>query len=273
MKLSALDDLSIRPLMPTDLEDVAALQPEGWGDILPSIRFYTTSQFCHPLKANLNGKTVGIGTAIMHKNTAWLGHIIVHKDFRNAGIGGSITASLIEIVRGLGYETMFLIATALGERVYSKLGFTTEARYVFLDFGDLPEPSGESNVEPFQPKYKDDLLDFDLHTSGENRERLLTEHLNDAKLFLQDNKIIGCYLPTLGEGLILASNSAVGVELMKHKYRHNKNFCIPTENVAGISFLEQHGYKKVREASRMILGKKINWDPSKIYSRIGGNLG
>ena len=273
MKQFAHHDITIHPLTAKDVEPAAALQPEGWGDILAPIRFYSTSPFCHPLTAKIDGRIVGIGTAIFHESTAWLGHIIVGKDYRNAGIGAAITQALIDLIRATGCETILLLATALGEPVYKKLGFDVEAKYVFLDHGNLPDPSNDENVIQFNLRYRQALLDIDRGVSGENRVKLFDDHLIDCKVFIHQGEIRGFYLPTLGDGLIIATDPVAGAELMKHKGNLNKMFCLPIDNIAGISFLEQHGYKRLREASRMILGKKINWDGKQIYSRIGGNLG
>jgi len=273
MKQSTHNDLTIQPLTAKDVEAAASLQPEGWGEILAPIRFYTTSLFCRPLKATIRNQIVGIGTAIIHERTAWLAHIIVGKDYRNAGIGAAITQSLIDLVRATGCETMQLLATALGEPVYKKLGFSVEAKYVFLDHGNLPEPSHDENVVSFDVRHRQTLLAIDKRVSGENREKLFNDHLIHCKLFLQQEEIKGFYLPTLGDGLIISGDPVAGIELMKHKSKLNKMFCLPMDNVSGINFLEQHGYKRLREASRMVLGKKINWDGRQIYSRIGGNLG
>ena len=273
MTQSNYNNLDIQPLTAKDVEPAAALQPEGWGDILVPIRYYTTASFCHPLKATIHDQIVGIGTAIIYGTTAWLAHIIVGKDYRNAGIGTVITKSLVDLIRATGCETMLLLATTLGEPVYEKLGFNIEAKYVFLDHGNLPEPSMDENVIAFTQRYRQILLDLDRRVSGENREKLFNDHLMDCKLFVQKDEIKRFYLPTLGDGLIISSDPVAGFELMKHKGKLDKKFCLPLDNVAGIDLLEKHGYKKLREASRMVYGKKINWDGSQIYSRIGGNLG
>lgn len=265
--------IRIQQLTSEDVEHVAVLQPDGWGDILTSIRFYCTSGFCHPLKATIDDKLVGTGTAIIHGTTAWLAHIIVHKDHRKAGIGTAITQSLIDLVHKTSCQTMLLIATTLGEPVYRKLGFNVVTRYLFLDNGTLPEPTDKGNVVPFQQQYHDALMQFDHRASGEHREMLFNTHLTDTKLFLDEGDVRGFYMPSLGEGLIIASDPHAGIELMKHKWRQNKMFCVPEDNKFSIDFLEQYGYQKIREASRMILGKTIAWDGKQVYGRIGGNLG
>jgi GNAT superfamily N-acetyltransferase len=265
--------ITINPLTSEDVEHVSELQPEGWGNILTSIRFYCTASFCYPLKASINDKIVGIGTAIFHGSTAWLAHIIVHKDYRNAGIGSAITDSLIGLVRKTSCETILLIATPLGEPVYKKLGFAAETHYIFFDDGSLPQPSGKVNIVPFKDQFRDALMEFDHRATGEYRQELFIPYLAGSKMFLEGEDLRGFYIPTLGEGLIICSDPLGGVELMKHRGQLNKMFCIPVDNKNGIHFLQRNGYRKLREASRMILGKKILWDASQIYNRIGGNLG
>src|SRR6187455_1121266 len=92
-------------------------------------------------------------------------------------------------------------------------------------------------------------------------------------VFVENNLLKGFYMPTLGEGLIIADSPAAGLALMKLRTASTKKFCIPILNENALNFLNQHGFTEYRRASRMILGEKVVWDGSKIYSRIGGNLG
>jgi GNAT superfamily N-acetyltransferase len=275
MMMHLVNSTSIRvdPLMLKDLERVTVLQPEGWGDILPSIQYYCASDFCYPLKATIDDALVGIGTAIVYGQTAWLAHIIVHKDFRNKGIGTLVTRSLVDLVNKTSCKTILLIATTLGEPVYLKLGFQVEAQYIFLDHGTLPGVDKIYNIVPFGSQYKGAIFKMDYNISGEDRKKILREHLGKIRLCVEGGELKGFYAPTLGEGLIVANDRDAGFELMKLKFSDNKNFCIPENNEDGIDYLRRHGFKEYRKASRMILGKKIVWDAKRLYSRIGGNLG
>ena len=266
--------LKIEPFTTNDLEFVAGLQPEGWPDIFTSIQYYCTSEFCFPIKATQNGTVAGIGTAIIHGNTAWLAHIIVNKDFRNNGIGTTLTRSLIELIHKTPCRTLLLIATALGEPVYKKLGFEVDTQYVFFDdAGDLPAMNSTKEITPFQKCHEDALLQLDRSVSGEDRKKLLKDHFTNTQIFLENGTLVGFYMTTLGEGLIIANTPEAGVTLMKLRATSNKKFCIPINNTQGIDLLRQHGFKELRKASRMMLGNKLVWDSTKIYSRIGGNLG
>ena len=256
-----------------DLDAVAGLQPDGWPDIFPSIEYYCKSDFCFPLKATLAGKVVGIGTAIIHGASAWLAHIIVSPDHRNAGIGSAITKALIDLSRRNSCRSLLLIATTLGEPVYKKFGFEVETKYLFFDHGMSMSQEVSPEISAFQKTHEETLFELDRLVSGEDRKKLLCEHVNNAFVFIENNLLKGFYMPTLGEGLIIAESPAAGLALMKLRTASTKKFCIPILNEIALDFLSQHGFTEYRRASRMILGEKVVWDGSKIYSRIGGNLG
>ncbi len=273
--------MSLRPVAPkiekflsTDLEAVPGLQPEGWPDIFPSIQYYCTSDFCFPLKATMNGTIAGIGTAIILGNTAWLAHIIVSTEFRNTGIGTALTKALVELVQHTPCKTILLIATALGEPVYKKLGFEVQTQYLFFDEGALPKPNPDlKEIKAFEKQNEKDLLQLDALVSGENRKKLLEQHYKNCLVVFEEGSLKGFYMPTLGEGLVIADTSTAGFELMKLRTSVVKKICIPVDNAHGVDLLTNHGFKEVRKASRMVLGEKLEWNGSKIYSRIGGNLG
>jgi len=266
--------LKIESFTSKDLHAIPGLQPEGWPDISTSIQFYCGSDFCFPLKAILDDVVVGIGTAIFHANTAWLAHIIVNKEYRNQGIGTFVTKSLIDLIHKTPCRTLLLVATALGEPVYKKLGFQLDTQYIFFDDGgSLPPFCAPPEIIPFQKRYEGMILEFDRAISGEDRQTLFKDHLSHAQIIVENNALTGLYLPTLGEGLIEATTSEARLAFMKLRAASNKKFCIPVNNDAGRNLLTQNGFKEIRRASRMILGNKIVWDSSKVYGRIGGNLG
>ena len=263
----------IESLTSYDLDVVAGLQPDGWPDIFPSIEYYCKSDFCFPLKASLAGKVVGIGTAIIHGSTAWLAHIIVSPDHRNAGIGSAITKALIDVGQRNSCRSLLLIATTLGEPVYKKFGFEVETKYLFFDHGVSLSSESTPEVFAFKKSHEEALFELDRLVSGEDRRKLLRGHLSNTLVFVENNLLKGFYMPTLGEGLIIADFPAAGLALMKLRTASTKQFCIPMLNENAVKFLSQHGFTEFRQASRMILGEKLIWDGSKIYSRIGGNLG
>ncbi len=266
--------MQMESLERSDLNSVTALQPECWQDITPIIGFYIKSSFCFPIKVTVEKKIAGIGTAIIHNGVAWLAHIIVHPDNRNKGIGKLITQFLVDEARAKDCDTIYLIATDLGEPVYKNVGFETEIEYLF--FNDIrPNESWRmsENIVAFADDFKTQVAGLDKQVSGEERLLHLAQHLEGAFVYLQNNVVEGFYLPAFGEGLIVANTTTAGIELMKLRLATKDNAAFPADNVSATAFMHQNNFKEFRRAKRMRLGIKREWQPESFYNRIGGNLG
>ncbi len=257
-----------------DLDFLGSLQPEGWGDIIPAFKFYLEFPFCFPVKTKVNEKIAGIGAAIILKDTAWLAHIIVNHENRKQGIGGAITAHLLDITREQGCKTVSLIATDLGRPVYQKIGFTDQEDYVFYE-REAPLESGNpsADIAICREEHRAGILELDRALSGENREQLLEPKLGGSFVHQSNGKIDGYYIPDLGEGLVMADNERAGLDLLKLKLsRSNKNV-LPAGNSRGMAFMLENGFKETKLAKRMVWGQRFGWQPEKMFGRIAGNLG
>jgi len=102
---------------------------------------------------------------------------------------------------------------------------------------------------------------------------LLKDYLVDSKLYVEKETIVGYYLPNLKDGLIFSDTEKAGLELMKFKYSTVDNAVLPIENTVGLEFLKENGFVETSKATRMIFGEDLSWNPTKMYSRIGGNFG
>ena len=217
---------------------------------------------------------VGIGTTILHNDVAWLAHIIVHDNYRNQGIGKLITENLIDIAHANNCATIYLLATEMGEPVYRKLGFESETEYILY--------KGEKTAGLIRPSekilsYKIDFLEeistIDQQVSGEDRMFHLEPHLSSGFVYLDGKKVQGYYLPTFGDGLIIALTPTAGQELMKLRLTSKDNAAFPVDNEHATEIIKKTNFKEFRIQKRMRLGKKRDWQPIHIYNRIGGNLG
>jgi GNAT superfamily N-acetyltransferase len=266
--------VEIQALEHADLPFIAAFQPPDWPDVLPSFRFYIDASFCHPIKAVDGNQIVGVGSSIIHDQVAWLATIITHPERRNRGIGTFVTSALVDSVKNTSCRTIMLVATPLGEPVYRKLGFETDGEYLFFRDGNTTDGKAISeNVIPFDPKYAEQVYVLDRRAAGENREMRLNEFLVNAKLYVQSGRVQAFYLPSFGEGLIVAENPEAGLALLDVKHISPAATILPKENVAGIDYLRNMGYRQYRTAARMRLGKKLDWRPDMIYSRVSGAIG
>lgn len=273
--MASSEKIQFHRLTHADLDLIRHLQPEGWGDITTDFRSYTSHEFCYPLKATLDNKMVGLGNAIVFKNTAWLSHIIVRKEHRNGGIGFEIVKRLLEDVKNRSVDSVSLIATELGEPVYLKAGFRIVSDYLSFKRDKPWIDSGISeHIEAYEDKFYADVMRLDKEISGEAREPLLQKYLAGSYVYVDQNKLRGFYLPGLGEGPVYATTPDAGVELMKVRYSRADKGVIPAENKTAIVFLEKNGFVATgTKGRRMAYGNDIRWRPEKYFSRIGGNYG
>jgi len=260
----------------SDLERIAWLQPDGWPDITDEFRHYIDYDFCYPVKVTMSNKIVGVGCSIIFGNTAWVAHIIVSSGHRNRGLGFQIVDRLLRDLREKSIDTVLLIATDLGEPVYKKAGFREVSEYIYFKrehpWKEIPF---SNKIISCHEDYFLKVIMLDKAISGENRESLIKKFLDiNGLVYMEEGEVVGFYLPTLGEGLIFADNSMVGLELMKLKYSNSDHAVIPFENSVGIDFLKQNGFVHTsKTGKRMILGKDISWKPECFFNRISGNYG
>ncbi|MGZ5283053.1 MAG: GNAT family N-acetyltransferase [Bacteroidia bacterium] len=266
--------MRFEPITEADLPFIPELQPPEWTDILPQIKFYLSSPYCHPIKVAIDNKMVGIGATIIHHKTAWLAHIIVHPDYRNKGIGKLITQNLINSLNTTDCKTILLIATALGEPVYNALGFQVETEYIFFKGEKISSEKADSeNIKPLNSAYTEALFRLDKEVSGEDRRWRLQENLEGAYMYIDENTFQGFYMPALGEGLIIARTEIAGKSLMEFRLKRMDNAVFPAENLSACEVMLKNGFKQHRTAKRMRLGDKIPFNPLFLFNRVAGSIG
>ncbi len=265
---------SFSPITHDDLIDIQQLQPDGWSDIIPDITFYIESVFCSPVKLQHYNSIVGIGASISFGKTCWLAHIIVDSSHRNMGIGLSTVQKLLNDIENKDQRSILLIATDLGEPVYKKVGFRNVSEYARFERERSDSKIASSdNIVHFEENFRDSIYEMDKKVTGEDRTKILTGTLGSSLVYLKGGKMLGYYIPELGDGPIIAETNEAGIELMKIKYASIDKAVIPAENEKGIMFLKENGFKETTTIKRMILGQDIDWKPEQIYSRISGNFG
>lgn len=265
--------MTIQEMLSDDTHQLAGIQPEGWSEVGSRFESYTASHFCFPLKAVVDSKIVGVGTSIMHDDVAWLAHIIVHSDYRNQGIGASLTQELVDRAKNKQCKTICLSATELGEIVYKKLGFLTETEYIFFKNDKSPNWPISKQIIPVQEEMINEILDFDKKHVGEDRSNSIKAHVLNGKVYKSGKGIDGYYLPTLVDGPIVATTPKAGIELMKYRLQDRNDISFPADNLAAKGFMAELGLPFLKSEKRMRLGRDRGPLFSSIYNRIGGKVG
>ena len=267
--------MKFEKLTPKDIDEISSLKPDGWSDITIEFRFFLNNSFCYPIKMIVNNEIVGVGNSVTFNDTAWLAHIIVGSKYRNRGFGSHIVEHLLNDLNNKSINSISLIASPFGEPVYKKFGFRTVSDYIYLERKNpWIEREVSDRIFTYESKYYPDIIRLDKDISGEERESLLKLHLESSFVYIENERVEGFYIPSLGEGQIFADTTQAGIALMSMKYAAVDTAVIPATNQIGLAFLEQNGFSESEtKGKRMILGKEIDWQPSKIFSRISGDYG
>ncbi len=264
----------ILPFTNEDLDALVHLTPPDWGNIIPAYQQYLLMDICSPFKLISGTEIIGVGAAIDHGMTGWLGHIMIHPAYRSKGYGTLITDFLINFLKKRGVATILLNATELGEPVYAKLGFRPDTQYKFYQKESSSIPELKMNaIVPCTNTYYGQVLELDMLISGEQRSKWIIPHLNSAMVCLSLDHVRGFYLPHLGDGLIYAIDADAGCALMEHRLQDHAHAMVPENNEHAISLLERNHFTAYRTARRMYLGPPHSWKPESVYNRISGALG
>jgi GNAT superfamily N-acetyltransferase len=273
--------MKLKPFTPEDLPILDSLQPEGWRSIRKPFLLYLDKPFCFPMKAVVNDSPVGTGAAIVLGDKAWLAHIIVSAPMRRKGVGSFIVDSLLSfLTKERNCTAVSLIATDLGHPVYVRAGFKDQMEYTFYEIPEEKHPSEivtpdttPAGVRPFSPDDTGAVSSLFKEIYGEDRYELVRDSLPRAFVFDSNSRIQACYLPGVGEGVILAEHEKAGTALLETKRALQQRFVVPTANSRGRELISAFGGKEIRRAMRMVYGTPYPWQPEAIYSRFGGNFG
>jgi len=259
----------------SDLCHISHLQPEGWPDIVQAFKEYLELDICKPFKMLNHGEIIGLGSYTVFGRNAWLAHIIVHKEMRNRGTGSKIVEELLKRVKNENIESITLISTELGAPVYIKAGFIKVTDYMFFTrYSDYFTNDFSERIIPYHSQWYKEIIELDKLATGENREGLLRKYLPGSYLITDKKKVRAFYIPGLCEGPVIANSEEPGLEMLKFKQRNVENAVVAIENQAALNFLIQNGFEQIKKTGvRMVIGKHPNWNPVKIFSRIGGNYG
>jgi len=273
----------IQPLQQQDVLDLGPLQPPDWDDLRAQYAAHFGRSYNVPIKYVLAQQIVGVAQMNVYQDTAWIGQVIVHEDCRGQGIGRSLTESLMHAAlyeRNL--KGLYLVASDIGYQLYRDLGFKNFA--VFTTYQREREVYVEENLDVGDPHIRplDDgefaaVCALDRQANGESREILLRDHREECEVYSRfkdgDSTIDAFYMPTIGEGLIVARDKVSGQKLLDRHILDNNMVTLPAKNIAAADLLIENGFSISKKSMAMHFGGQKQWQPEMIYNCIGNDVG
>ena len=267
---------NITPFDPVFLDQLNTLPPVEWQTDAYSLFIRNEWQpWFYPYQVVIEKQLAGFGLLFQFEKVAWLGWILVHTNFRNKGIGTSITEHLINEAKRKGAESLILTATEMGFPIYHKFGFRTVSYYRFFRFSEkfVPAPAA-TEIRRARLNDLHDLASLDRKATGENRILLLENNLTEIYVHANSHKINGFIMPGLGNGYIVADDEHSGMDLFNFRCHLNKKLvAVPEQNIKMISWLSDNGFSEINPIPRMVLGKEPDWNPKMIFHRGTGYSG
>lgn len=266
----------IRELKENDISGLNSLTPASWKyDYETFLRDFIQEDFFYAFVLIQDNQIVGTGNVLVKGKIGWLANIIVNSTYRGKGLGLHMTRFLVAFSKEKKCETHLLIATALGEAIYRKIGFRKMTEYVCFDSQVAISYSRPMAVRALNLSDLESIYALDREANGEDRSHLIDKYYtNGLGYFNDEGELLGCYLPLFGRGLVLSRDTTAGIELLKLKHsKKGARTLVPLENQESISVLESNGLKKGDTSARMVLGIETKWKPTYIYSYGSGYCG
>ena len=254
---------------------------EGWNQTENDWRLLIEGDRNICIVAEWEKKIIGTTTGINYSNqTAWIGMVLVNKEYRGQGISKSLLKNILEKLKSV--KSIKLDATPAGQRVYTTLNFHNEyliTRMVTPSMKKL-SPDDNSTAEPIDSGHIDQIASFDELVFGVNRAQLIKSLIMDnpgkAWLLRRNNSIEGFSLGRIGRkyhhvGPVYATHIDASKTLLRKALKDMSNkpvvLDVPCDKEDLIYWLQTLGFTRQRDFVRMF--KKENPLPGKLSMQYG----
>ena len=183
-------DFLIKPLELNDIGNAMRLsRAESWNQTEKDWKCLIENSENICLAAEWGNKIIGTTTAINYANRiAWIGMVLVDKDYRGQGVSKSLLTSVFNKLESC--KSVKLDATPYGQKVYEKFDFKEEyliARMTLSSMKDLPPVSNDNIIPvPIQWENLPEIIALDELIFGADRSRLMESSVkeNPGKVWL-----------------------------------------------------------------------------------------
>jgi predicted N-acetyltransferase YhbS len=171
-----MNDVAIRQMREADIEAAMRLKnAEGWNQTELDWYLFINHDPELCLVACFEDEVIGTVTGINYDNeVAWIGMMLVSRDFRGRGVGKMLLEAIIERLDGC--HSIKLDATPAGQPVYQKLGFVEEFglhRLIVEELSSASEELLSGEIRLIEDGDIPEIVRLDKQAFGSDRTRLI----------------------------------------------------------------------------------------------------
>ena len=261
--------IQLRKMLLSDMDSLMKLKnAEGWNQLKKDWALLIDYKESVNLVAVLENRIVGTVTAINYAGTvAWIGMMLVDKDYRGRGIAKLLMLETIDKLNKC--ESIKLDATPAGRPLYLKLGFRDEYTLYRMTNPSVSEISRSDNaikLEKIKPGDIPNVAAFDKKVFGADRTELICLLYAScpelAWLIKEHNRVVGFCLGRPGQnftqiGPVNASSKEHAEALIRSAINQITGRAVVVDIPAAKSdtkeWLEGCGFESQRPFERMYL--------------------
>ncbi len=267
--------LDVRPATDQEIGPIVdVLRATGLGaNVGRLLRYPLQSPTGDVLAAVAGDEIVGGAAVAGFGTTGWIGALGVASGTRRRGVGTALTEGCIARLHQLGARTTLLFATPAGLPVYRRVGF--EAEGLVHAWRDVAPPRGRAvgeGIRALEPADLDRVCAIDSAATGEDRGPVFRA---------MDGSLAGLVVERAGRvagsavrspwGLgpsVVATDREAGVALLSTLRRvpgSPLTVSLPDANADALRALRAWGFQAINGATRMRLGPRPRFDPTKVF--------
>lgn len=261
-------DISIRQMQDTDQETAESIINTAFHSTIGRVEELNLYQAIQPdgwFMIYLDGRPAGTIGATFYNRYAHIGLMAIHPDLQHRGLATFAMNHVLRMAEELGINTVVLDASAKGQPLYARLGFTGFDETLVYPF---PSGSGHTSlpdgVQRITPGDLESICRMDTLVFGADRERVLRRLLERCpqrgfKVKDNDGTITGyCFAQANRIGPFVAADSHRAELLLNAAlslpYDEPASLAVPAENKAAIGLLERCRLTHVRTNLHMVKG-------------------
>jgi GNAT superfamily N-acetyltransferase len=279
--------IHIRCMIPADVDLGMRLKEQAhWNQTPADWRRFLAMQPEGCFVAEYAGVAAGTAVVCLFDSVAWIAMVLVEESLRGRGIGKTLLQRALDFVDERGVLSVRLDATALGQPLYERLGFTPQ--YSLDRYSGRISGEGPSALAGFRPARSEDyppMIELDRSATGCDRGKFLLhlfqEQPEHTYVLEREGQISGFSTVRAGSrawqlGPCIAEPQA-GIDVLRHALGRLSGeqvlLDVPIDNHQAAQLAQAAGLQVERRFLRMCRGPAIQDDLQRLWASSGPELG